>query len=291
VPLIEIGGTLAMYMYCLEKRFYLVLVLAVLLISGTSLGQKAEEIVQRHLDSIGSLEHRLTSTSRLVLGETEFAVVVPESTLKGRALMASDGHDLMFLSNFGVPQYKYEKIGLFDGKSSIPFISQGMRSPLGSYLQVNTKILTERLFGGSILSSWRLLEPGTFEVRNAGKKRINGRDAFVIRLILKNALAGESAIKLYFDAETFQHLRTEYLQTIPDKDVQPIRVFGANLGENVNLFVEDFSDYRRTGNLTLPHKYRASLTLSEGKGTKEFRWSFNVEEYKFQKFSEGFFKF
>lgn len=272
-----------------QKRVYVAIVAGILTLSAY--GQSADDVVKRHLESIGTLDARTKASNRLATGQAEFTVKMPELKVSGRALMASDGRDLMFLSNFGTTQYQYEKVGLFAHKPTLPFISQGLRSPLGSFLQVNSGILTERLFGGSIFSTWRLGDVSEIVFKNAGKKTINGRQTVVLKAIAKNALSGDSSIKLYFDAESFNHVRTEYLQTIGQKEFQPIRTFGGNSGENVNLFVEEFSDHHRAGELTLPHKYSAVLSLSEGAGTKEFRWGFTVDEYKFQPFPEGFFKF
>ena len=69
-----------------------------------------------------------------------------------------------------------------------------------------------------------------------------------------------SRIRLFFDAETFQHVRTEYQHDISAPAVT--RPEDAARQQDTHLkLTEDFSDFRKEGSLTLPHTYKIQLTF------------------------------
>jgi len=45
--------------------------------------------------------------------------------------------------------------------------------------------------------------------------------------------------------------------------------------------VEDFSNYQKAGDLTLPHTYRLYLELLTGNGTTSYTWDVTIEKYTF----------
>src|SRR4029078_12747170 len=71
---------------------------------------------------------------------------------------------------------------------------------------------------------------------------------------------GNLDIKLFFDAETFQHVRTEYQQEFHAPTVDRPEICAAQQGTRLK-FTEDFSDYRKEGGLMLPHTYKMQLTF------------------------------
>jgi hypothetical protein len=165
---------------------------------------------------------------------------------------------------------------------------------MGSYLLLNDNILSERLFGGAIAVGWRMLDAKAIieRLRLGGTKKIAGREVYVVRYNAKGNTSADSGIDLYFDAKDFRHVRTEYRQKMPEKYFYRMGIFGNQEGENMNQLIEDFSDFRRTGGLDLPHKYSVKLIIDGRSGTKEFRWTFNFDEYRFgQNFGEDFFTF
>jgi hypothetical protein len=254
---------------------------------------KTEEIIAKHIESIGSKENRDAVKNRIAIGASEFSIKTPFSTLSGRFILASESENLLFVSTYQSADYPFEKIGFWEGDVKIPFIRPGVRGPLGSYLLSNNKIIKDGLLGGSILSTWILLDPvarkGKLEA--GGKKKINGRETVILNYVLKGGFSADSSIKLYFDAENFHHLRTEYRQKMPTKNYQ-IGIFGGDQIGTSNKLVEDFGDFGNESGLLLPHSYKLSLTIDGQAGTREFEWNISISKYLFdQILDDSFFSF
>jgi hypothetical protein len=254
---------------------------------------KAEDILAKHLESIGTKESRDKVKNRMVTGTSEFIVKVPYAKLTGKTLLVSEENNLFFLSSFNSPDYPFEKIVFFQKKVNIPFIRPGARSPLGNFLLSNSKFLSEGLLTGSISNGWFLSAQKNDRFFSlAGTKKIDGRETYVLNYLPKGGFSSDSSIKLYFDAQTFQHLRTEFRQKILSNNYQ-IGILGqsAELGTS-NTFVEDFRDFKNEFGLNLPHSYKAFLAVDSRVGTSEFEWKINISQYLFnQKIDAGFFSF
>jgi len=253
-----------------------------------------DEILKRHAKSVGSQADQKNINNRIAIGKSEFELNLPAWRSEGKALFASDAQNSMLVSSFDLAEYPFEKVGLFRGKVEIPFVTPGSRSPMGNYLLLNDNILSEKLFGGVISTSWRMLNAYSIRerLRFAGRKKIASRETYVISFNARGNTSADSGIELYFDAKDYRHLRTVYHQKMPEKQFYRMGIFGNQEGENINTLVEDFDDFRSVGGLTLPHKYVVKLTLDGRAGTKEFRWTFKFDEYRIgQNFGEDFFNF
>lgn len=134
--------------------------------------------------------------------------------------------------------------------------------------------------GGTLSSSRALLNTDLKKPKLSyeGTKKVNGREAFVLSYSPKNG--SDLTIKMYFDNQNYRHIRTEYS-----------RVIGAVMGSNVDSsagrsdsryrVVEDFSDFQKAGNLTLPGTYKFSYSFF-GSGSTQFARNPNRElELKF----------
>jgi hypothetical protein len=71
---------------------------------------------------------------------------------------------------------------------------------------------------------------------------------------------GNLEIKLYFDAQTFQHVRTDYEQEFMAPSVSRPEDAAKQRGFRLKL-TEEFSHFRPEHNLTLPHTYKIQLTF------------------------------
>ena len=124
----------------------------------------------------------------------------------------------------------------------------------------------------------------------AGGKRINGRKTLGIEYAPRGSSIQEFSVKLYFDAETFHHLGTEYrrqLHSTQDRFGQLGRQAGVKL-----TLTETFGDHKKVDSLTLPHSYTAHYLTDSNSGVYEFTWKVNVEEYRLKaEFVDNFFKF
>lgn len=270
----------------------------------------AEEIVARHLKSLGTDKELERNRLRVAVGTSKFDIQgVSKRTVQGGSAFASDGLNMAFISTFDMADYRMERIGLFEDRINIPFVDAGKRSPLGSFLTSYDKVLSSRILGGAIFSSWVFGRSGdhTGRIRNAGKKKINGRDVWVVEYSPKGGLPPGASIKLFFDAENYHHLRTVYEQKDADPgfyNTDPGLVRGATplssymrewtleMASNSHSLTEDFEEINPVGGVTLPFKYKITLSIDSYKGTAHFDWTFVIREYKLVKeFPQGTFNF
>lgn len=257
---------------------------------NTAVAQKmtAEEIIAKHLDSIGAKDKRDQVKNRFVPAALTFERKLPAIKGGGKAIFVSDSSNLYFQGKFNSNEYPHEKVGLFSSKISLPFVTAGTRSPLGAYLNDHPKMLEDGLFLGTITSMWGLESPKG-KITTAGKKKVDDREAYVLEYFPRN-VGAEFTIKMFFDAQNFQHLRTEYRHAISQKD-QAFKTMGTRGGAFYTM-TENFGDYKDAGGLMLPHSYRINYVTNTDQGTYEYVWTASIGEYHFnQKLADNFFSF
>jgi len=263
-----------------------------LLASGFTIARaqklSAEEIVAKHLDSIGPKEKRDAVKNRFVPAALTFERKLPEIKGGGKAVIVSDNNNLLFLAKLNSKEYPHEKIGLFSGKIALPWVTAGTRSPLGAYIADHPKILEDGILMGTISSMWGLQSPKG-KLQTAGKKKSDDREMYVLEYYPKN-VGTEFTVKLYFDTQTFQHVRTEYRHSISQQN-QAFKTMGTR-GGAFYVVNEYFSDYKDEGGLTLPHTYKINYVSNTDAGTAEYTWTVSIGEYHFnQNLAPDFFTF
>lgn len=225
---------------------------------------KPEDLVARHIESVGSAEMRAAASSRSVSGEVTLILRVGGAgNLRGEAMMVSAGPRLRFGMRFPTIDYPREDMA-FDGKrAATGFLPKGGRSQLSAFLSQQDSPLKEGLFGGVLSTAWPLLriEQQQPRLQYKGLKKVDGREMHEMSYRPRKGSSSLN-ILLYFDPKTFQHARTMY----------SFRV-GASIGtrDNANLnpeseysLMEEFDDFRAVDGLTLPHKYRLQLSVQSG---------------------------
>ncbi|PYS88651.1 MAG: hypothetical protein DMF62_09160 [Acidobacteria bacterium] len=253
---------------------------------------KAEEIVAKHLASIGKADVRALVSNRVVTGLSQFTSKLPETKGGGKAVIVSDKENLYFMISLNSKEYPNDKVGFFKDKVSLPFVTAGARSPLGAFIADHKKLLDNGLFLGSMTERWVLLNPHYYggKIKNAGSKEINGRKAYCIQFFPSDGGSTEFFIRLYFDAETFYHLRTEYHHVIsPRQDT--FGVLGRQAGTILDL-VEYYGDFQTVEGLTLPYSYQVDFKTASTSGTFEYSWGVKVAGYYYnQKLAPDFYSF
>ncbi|HEX8354476.1 MAG TPA: hypothetical protein VF611_16340 [Pyrinomonadaceae bacterium] len=240
-----------------------------------------EEVVSKHLASIGAPEARSAVTSRVIVGTCKFSFRARGvGQTVGRVVLASEGVKSLIGMEFPEADYPHERLG-FDGrKFSTGYIRPGVRTIFGEFLHINSSIFREGLMGGTLSQAWPLLNltSRNAKLEYAGGGKINGKETHAVRYTPKNG--SDFQIKLYFDRATFQHVRTEYEQVISatigrtDKD-------SAGQRSSSYKIVEEFSDYRKEGGLALPHGYKLRFTADDQNGARQMEWVFDLEQYSF----------
>jgi hypothetical protein len=242
---------------------------------------KPEEVVAKHLESIGAVETRASITKRIIAGEVKFKSLRSGGiTSQGRAVLASDGLKHLLGMQFDNSDYPFDRFG-FDGKNvTVAYIRPGIRSSLGGFFKTYDNILKLGLLGGTLSSSWPLADLSARDIKldGSGTKKVEGKECYVVELRPKGG--SDLTIKLYFDAQTFQHVRTGYERVISAR-MGNTPEQSARMRETRHTMYEDFSDYRKESGLMLPHAYRIYLAVDGNNGTNEHEWVFTLSRFSF----------
>lgn len=241
-----------------------------------------QEVVTKHLAAIGSTEDIAASHTRVAVGSTQARLRVTNTLveLSGPAQVASDGDKFLLAMIFPANNYPYEKFS-FDGQNAvIGVLTQGGRTPLGTFLGSQSALLKHGLIGGVLSSAWPLynLDKRDAKLSYAGMDKINGKPVHKLKYTPRNA--GDLNINLYFDANTFQHVRSQYDYSVsaPQGAVAETSV---SQRDSKYKLVENFSDFQATGKLMLPHAYTISLTIELPTKTQTLEWTINLQQFSF----------
>jgi hypothetical protein len=242
---------------------------------------KPEEVVARHLESIGSAKERAAVTTRIIAGTSQVIFrSPPPGHATGRAVLFSDGLKNMIGMSFPSPVYPREELG-FNGNSFIAaYVTPGVRSSLGSFLMTHDLIFKQGLMGGTLSSAWPLLDLTArgAQLEYAGTKKVDNRTLHELKYMPHNG--SDLKITLFFDQQSFQHVRTEYERTIAAPT--GVRDY-ANVQEREIRYkiVEEFSEFRKESGLTLPHSYKIKLAIDTQNGTFLADWMINLTQFAF----------
>ena len=257
--------------------------LAIFVLSGVGSGQKTadlpklseDEIISKHLASLGAMKPE-ASSPRVLVGTGEFSSKVRAEKVGGPAQFASSGNKLLLALVFNANNYPYDKIG-FDGKDlSLATLPGGGYSPLDNFLKNNKVIVRRGLFAGILSQSWPLLtRDKEVKFETAGTAKIDNQSAYKLKASFSGI--GDMSIVLYFESETFHHIRTEYFYrtgqlTSPNPN-RPGRIGGMS-PESYTL-TEEFSNFNKVEDSVLPMTY---TLVYESQAGKAVTWTLNFTE-------------
>lgn len=242
---------------------------------------KPEELIAKHLQSIGTATARSSVATRIIAGTSQVIFrTPPPGQATGRAVMASEGNKSLIGMSFKSPVYPREELG-FNGNSFIAaYVTPGIRSSLGGFLMTHDLIFKQGLMGGTLSSAWPLLDLNARgpQLEYAGTRKVGNRTLHELKYLPRGG--SDLQIKLFFDQETFTHVRTEYERVIaaPTGD----RAY-ANVQEREVRYkmVEEFSDFKKEGELTLPHTYKINLAVDSQNGTFLADWMITLTQFSF----------
>ena len=242
---------------------------------------KAEEIIAKNLEAIGGTETLQSVSSRVSTGTAVVTFREPGTgQLGGRVVLASEGPMHMMAMAFdNATNYPHERIA-YDGKEvSGGYVHPGSRSSLGDFLLTNQAILKQGIWGGELSQAWLLLNPNRkVKIEAGGMKKIGERQTYQLKCYPTNS---DLKISMYFDAETFHHVRTEYERSVIAQ-MGGTPETSANQSETRYKLVEEFSDFKKEGGLTLPHAYKINLEITTGRaGAVKAQWDLTLSDFKF----------
>jgi hypothetical protein len=221
---------------------------------------KPEEIVAKNLESIGTAEARAKVQSRIAGGTVVATFLTPAAQFKGRAVLASEGNKSLINMQFDSANYSQESVS-FDGENvTVGYARAGVRSNLGDLVWTYRPIVKQGLVGGELSQAWPLfnLSETKPKLSGGGTKKMADRTVYVVKLIPRGG--SDMEISLFFDSETFQHVRSEYVHVITPQIGMTVDSSKSQIPTRYKM-IEEFSDFRKEGELTLPHSYKISLEL------------------------------
>ena len=250
-----------------------------------------EQLLTKHLESIGTAEARSANKSMMIIG-TSKAVFRGRGggTTEGIVVLASQDEKNLIGMKFDNSSYPFEKMGYDGSEFSVGYVTPGVPSTLGQFLRINENAFKHGILGGTLSTSWELLD---FDEKQA-KLKYNGLEKIgekkLHRLKYEPKKGSELSITLFFDPDTFQHVRTEYKRTIAaslgsqlgSANSSTSRVDNsAGQSETRYKLVEEFGDFKKEDKLTLPHTYKLYLEIITGNGTATREWTMNLQKFSF----------
>lgn len=253
------------------------------------------ELITKHLDSMGPAEARARVRGMRIKGTCLLTVRLGGSgQVEGQTVMASQRDRNLINMTFDSPIYPQESLK-FDGKNfTASQFRPGARTSLGHFFVTYDVLFKEGLIGGTLSTSWPLLDlqQKNPKLEYGGIKKIGGRQLHTLKY--KPRQGSDMKITLFFDSETFQHVRTEYEDTIYPTDQQRIPGGGGTLPApsrqrssitRINAF-EEFSEFKPEGGLNLPHTYKFELSIQSEARPALVDWTFNLTDFNFSEVQE-----
>lgn len=236
------------------------------------------ELVSRHLEAVGSPAARGAIKSRFAGGTVKFLSRMGASTaLDGTIGLVSFTPKLRYSIKFPSQQYPGEQLA-FDGKNlDVGVLQGGRRSALGLFMQQQDLPLKEGLFGGVLSTGWPLLkDPVAARLEYKGTKKIDGRSLHVVGYRPQKG-SPDLKVTLYFDSETFRHVRSEYeFQIGARMGVGPNQ--STKIPESRYLLSEDFDDFRAIDGVTLPFRCKIQLSVLASMSNILIDWTLSFNQ-------------
>lgn len=248
------------------------------------------EVVTKHLQSIGSAEARARVNGTRIKGSAVVTVkLCGEGQVDGKVLIGSLGKMNLIDMNFDTAGYPHEFLR-FDGKNfATSQFRPGSRTCLAQFFVSHENIFREGLVGGILSESWPLLnlEEKNPKLEYGGLKKIGGKELHVLKY---NPHKGSDLkIALFFEPETFRHVRTEYSRVIYASEQRRITGGGGTLPSVQSQQAasarieahEEFLDFKEEAGLSLPHTYKFHLSVQSEVRPALIDWTFNLNEFEF----------
>lgn len=238
-----------------------------------------EELIAKHLDSIGTPEARSTVKARGIQGPLHFKDL--DGTMGdqvGYWGYVSEQHKSNFVMKFGNGEWHGERF-VFDGAKTnfAVFTTSHRPSPFGDFVRWQDFILKEGLLGGELSTNWALadLNHTKASLEYAGLKKVDGKD---LECVEYHSKGNDMLVKLYFEPETHHHVLTTY-SLVWEPGIGPSPLASANQVQIRYSIEERFSDFQTDGGITLPRHYDLRYTQEPQSGrTRLYEWSMTADK-------------
>ncbi|MDR0310150.1 MAG: hypothetical protein LBJ21_01045 [Acidobacteriota bacterium] len=256
-----------------------------------------EQLIAGHLKAIVDAPAALSQIKSITfVGTSEVNFILGMSgNMSGTSMLVSEGPKMGIVMKFQDINYPGEYFA-YDGKSvSVGHMKPGLKSPIADFMFRYNKVLKNGMIGGIFSNAWPLLDvkgdkPRNMKVRTT---RVDGAELYELEYRPRDD-HGDMKIRMYFDPETYRHVRTEYKVSTRDdvttgfnspidgdgmvKDMAIAEV----RGESYYTLTEKFDDFKKVGELTLPHSYTLDYMI-DGLNQSGFiaKWNINILTWGF----------
>ena len=232
-----------------------------------------EDIVERHLASIGTPEARAAIQSRIAGGTVQMSYRLGGiGQPSGKFNIISEGRKFRFGMNFGALDYPGDQFAFDGDKVTVSQIRSRVRSAFSDFLYSNEIIVKEGLLGGTLSTAWPLfdLKGRQGKVEYTGLKTIDEKPLHEVQYKPRKG-GGEMQTYFYFDPESFRHVRTRIRLMRPDSAPAGIGDVSDSTG-TIYTLVERFDNFSVVDGLTLPQKYTLELEINTAGGSTVIDW-------------------
>jgi hypothetical protein len=276
-------------------------------------------LVTKHLNAIGKPEALAQVKSRGLSGKAAVQFIQGGTGVvtNGQFLCVSEGRKLGIKMTFPDINYPGEYFA-YDGKeTTVGYIKPGIKSPIADFIFRYNAMMKEGLLGGVFSVTWPLLNVQETKPEMVYKQEtVESKPYHVLEYAASKKL-GDLKVKLFFDAKSFHHVRTEYrVRLSNDMTDLPGIVSGAagdgrsNLGaggagstsgdisgmtrpndraprstiqksqaDAIYVLTETFDNFANVNGLMLPQDYSIEYS-QEGSGASFIaRWAVMVEHW------------
>jgi hypothetical protein len=239
---------------------------------------KVEDIITKHLDSVGTPETRAAVSTRAMQGALRFKILVGgagEAT--GSWGRVSDHRKSNFVMKFGNGNWRGEQI-IFDGEkaSFASATSTHDYSDFAKFVSGRDFMVKEGLLGGELSTGFALqnLDPSQAKLEYLGLKKIDGQELQGVGYISKSGT--DMTVKLYFDPQTFRHVKTVYSALVIPRGT---RITTTPFQQELRYTLEErFSDFKTENGITLPRHYDLQYTEELQSGaTRIYDWNMTAD--------------
>ena len=282
--------------YLLSSLLLLIVASRVPAWAGDETKITTDELIAKHLASLGTPEARAAAHSCGVDGATRYVVTLGGAgQVEGSLKLGSDGRKMRLVMRFSTPYYMGEDFVSDGSKVNIAPIISGKQTILSAFFLRRTELLQEGLFGGTLTSAWPLLDLKAMKpnLRYTGLHKVDGRDLHEL-IYEPRKSAGDVHIRLYFEPDTFRHVMTVYdgrglvskQQTVSTTARSASGIVADEVRE---ILTERFSDFTTVDGVVVPTTWSINLA-NDSSNSSEMRWNVLVRGVVHGNIDPGVFK-
>ena len=281
-----------------KKTYFLLIACCIMIVQVAGLWAQdpsPEQLVAKHLDSVGGSAVLSKVKSITYVGASDVNFILGMSgQMSGTSMLVSEGQQIGIVMKFPDINYPGEYFA-YDGKNvTVGNIKPGLKSPIADFVYRYNKIMKNGMLGGVFSKAWPLLDIKGSKPRNmkVRKTKVDGTELYELEYRPRDD-HGDMKIRIFFDPQTYRHVRTEYKvstkddvttgTTTPFEDggVRDMAISDVR-GESYYTLTEKFNDFKQVGSLTLPHEYTLDYMI-DGTNQSGFiaKWKINIQEFAF----------